>query len=234
MLDKFKSRKFLLALFAQITGLLVLFLPQHENSINQAVAQGGALLLMALTATGWIKAEASIDAASVDNSRSPTVDIDPPQNNLLIVLLLASLMLQGGCASAGMSKATPADLWYQTRADLSAANRVYLSYSKTADLSDPKQAETVVKWGRKLQQARALLAQAKLLIDQPDSGYGALIDQIEAILIELAQPDPEIDDDTSRSSSPDPGTAWRLRDREPREATTRPGPERWADHARAA
>lgn len=63
MLQKFKSRKFLLALISQIVGLIVLFYPEHTNTIEAAATNVGALFLMTLTASGWIKAEGEIDAS---------------------------------------------------------------------------------------------------------------------------------------------------------------------------
>ncbi len=61
MIQKFKSRKFLLALLGQVTGLAVLFYPQHTDAIANAITSFGALALMGLTATGWIKIEGQLD-----------------------------------------------------------------------------------------------------------------------------------------------------------------------------
>lgn len=74
LLKKFQSRKFILAVVAQVVALIVLFLPEYENEIAQVGSSASALLLMALTAAGYIKAEASIDAAAVS---TPTPQPEP-------------------------------------------------------------------------------------------------------------------------------------------------------------
>ena len=63
MLNKFKSRKFLMAVFAQVTGLVVLFYPEHQSEIESTATNVSALLLIALSATGWIVAEGMVDAS---------------------------------------------------------------------------------------------------------------------------------------------------------------------------
>ena len=62
MIEKFKSRKFLMALGAQIVGLIVLFYPEHQGEIESAATNVTSLIFMALVAIGWIKAEGVVDA----------------------------------------------------------------------------------------------------------------------------------------------------------------------------
>jgi hypothetical protein len=61
--QRLSSRKFILAMIAQLTGIAVLVFPGYENEIAQASEHIGAMLLMAVTGFGWIKAEAEIDTA---------------------------------------------------------------------------------------------------------------------------------------------------------------------------
>ncbi|MFA9478529.1 hypothetical protein ACERK3_09495 [Phycisphaerales bacterium AB-hyl4] len=60
-MSRFTSRKFILALAAQLIALAVLFWPEHENVITEAVTQATALLLSLGTAAGYIHAEGKID-----------------------------------------------------------------------------------------------------------------------------------------------------------------------------
>ncbi len=59
------SRKFLLSFVAQLAALLVLVWPEHESMIVEASRSVGALLVLALSALGYVHAEASIDRANV-------------------------------------------------------------------------------------------------------------------------------------------------------------------------
>jgi len=147
------------------------------------------------------------------------------------IILLGVLLFLGGCTATGsLNKQTAEDVWYNARADLTAANRTYLAWARTADLNDRDTALRVVEIGRKLQAARALLAEAKLVIDQPDS-FDALIDRIEALLTELAVPEPISHDG---ATSPDPRPAWSLRSGEGDQPPTRSNAERRPAHRRAA
>lgn len=227
MLNKLKSRKFLLALFAQIAGLIIMFVPEHTNEVNQWVSTGGAFLLMALTAAGWIKAEGEVDAAR-EVSKSA---------NLPLLLLAGLLALSAaGCATLNPDltrQEVAENEWYQLRADLTSANRVYLAWSATANLNDRQTAMKVVEYGRKLQEARSALERAKTLLSQPGSKLDTLIEQVEDILIELAKPDPEIDAHDGTTSN-DPGPAWRIRGHRNHQPPAAPDGERRPNHARAA
>ncbi len=228
MPDKFKSRKFLLALFAQIAGILILLFPEHESTISEAVTKGGALLLMALTGAGWIKAEAEVDAAR-ENAKAftsdvstpaddDTVDIDAPPsgggpgrlNGVLI--LLALLLPLGGCVAVSSPAASPEDAWYEARADLNAANRTFMSWAATVDLNDRDQAMRVVQIGRQLQEARALLNAARLVLDgrPPDDArtVSEYLELIEGILLRVVVP--EVTPNGPTIQEPQDGSSPRL------------------------
>lgn len=69
MLQRFTSRKFLLAFAGQIAGLLVLFWPEHESEIVTASQYIAGLLVMGLTAYGFMKSEAVVDATRVQGEQ---------------------------------------------------------------------------------------------------------------------------------------------------------------------
>ena len=58
---RFTSRKFLLTLAAQLTAIAVLLWPAHESAIVEASRSITSLLVLLLTALGYVSAEASID-----------------------------------------------------------------------------------------------------------------------------------------------------------------------------
>lgn len=60
---RWTSRKFLTALGAQIAALLVLLWPGQEEAITEAVRSGVSLLVLGLSALGYISGEASVDRA---------------------------------------------------------------------------------------------------------------------------------------------------------------------------
>lgn len=62
MHGKFTSRKFWMAVAAQVAALVVLFFPEHENEIAAAIQSVAALLVMVLAGNGYIRGEAQIDA----------------------------------------------------------------------------------------------------------------------------------------------------------------------------
>lgn len=68
-MSKLLSRKFILALAAQIAGLLALFFPDYGSDIANASVQVGGLLVMALAAFGYIQGEAKIDTESIAGKR---------------------------------------------------------------------------------------------------------------------------------------------------------------------
>ncbi len=62
---RWASRKFILAVSAQITALIVLFWPGQESAIVDASTSITSLLVILATSLGYVKAEASIDAQRV-------------------------------------------------------------------------------------------------------------------------------------------------------------------------
>lgn len=74
MPNKFKSRKFWLAILGQITGIAALCFPDHATGIEAAMTNVGALLLMALTAMGFIAGESAIDRAAVQSESQERVN----------------------------------------------------------------------------------------------------------------------------------------------------------------
>lgn len=65
LLERIKSRKFLLAVSSAITGVLVALFPGHETEIATTVAQITGATLTILSVLGWIVVEGSIDKANV-------------------------------------------------------------------------------------------------------------------------------------------------------------------------
>lgn len=61
MPSRWTSRKFLVSLAAQSVAVFVLLWPQHESAIVEASRSIGALAVLALSALGYIQAEASLD-----------------------------------------------------------------------------------------------------------------------------------------------------------------------------
>lgn len=69
-MHRFTSRKFILALVGQLAGLIVLFYPSHEESIVTAAQYIGGILVMALTAFGYIQGESRIDSVRVQGEQN--------------------------------------------------------------------------------------------------------------------------------------------------------------------
>jgi len=65
---RFTSRKFLVALGAQLAGLLTLIWPNHAEPIMATVQAVVAMVVVLLSALGYVSAEASIDRASAGQS----------------------------------------------------------------------------------------------------------------------------------------------------------------------
>lgn len=64
MRSRWCSRKFLLSLAAQVAALAVLIWPQYESEIVQICQTVTALLVMMLSALGYVQAEGAIDRAA--------------------------------------------------------------------------------------------------------------------------------------------------------------------------
>ena len=71
--SRWRSRKFLLSVVAQLSALLVLFWPEHESLIVEACRSAGGLLILLLSTLSYVQAEASIDrlhAATADEEQA--------------------------------------------------------------------------------------------------------------------------------------------------------------------
>ena len=66
MESRWKSRKFLLALSAQVTGILVLLWPGQESAIAQSSESVTALVVVVLSTLGYLHAEGTIDRQQKD------------------------------------------------------------------------------------------------------------------------------------------------------------------------
>ncbi len=64
---RWTSRKFILAVSAQITALLVLFWPGHESVIVEASTSVASLIVVLASSLGYVSAEAMVD---VNRSRA--------------------------------------------------------------------------------------------------------------------------------------------------------------------
>ena len=70
---RWTSRKFILAVSAQLTSMVVLFWPGHESAIVEASTSITSLVVILATSLGYVTAEASIDAqnASLPGRETP-------------------------------------------------------------------------------------------------------------------------------------------------------------------
>lgn len=62
---RFTSRKFIMALAAQVVALATLLWPEHSSAVSEVTTNLAALLVSILGILGYIKAEASIDREAV-------------------------------------------------------------------------------------------------------------------------------------------------------------------------
>lgn len=58
---KFRSRKFIMSLAAAIVGLIVVFVPEHADTVESLVMQVAGLVVMAGSIVGWVVTEGSVD-----------------------------------------------------------------------------------------------------------------------------------------------------------------------------
>ena len=63
-LQRISSRKFLIALAAQLAAVAAVFWPQRGDAISDAAVKIAALAAMLLAALGYGKTEASLDASN--------------------------------------------------------------------------------------------------------------------------------------------------------------------------
>ncbi len=67
-MKRFASRKFIMALAAQVVALTAMLWPEYEDQVSMVIQSTAALVVAALTAAGYIHAEASIDRAGAQSS----------------------------------------------------------------------------------------------------------------------------------------------------------------------
>ncbi|MEZ6193554.1 MAG: hypothetical protein R3C45_19975 [Phycisphaerales bacterium] len=70
---RWTSRKFILAVSAQLTSMIVLFWPGHESAIVEASTSITSLVVILVTSLGYVAAEASLDARN-----TPAPDQETP------------------------------------------------------------------------------------------------------------------------------------------------------------
>ncbi len=68
-MKKFTSRKFITTLAAQVASLLVLFWPEHQDTIAQAVQGTAALIVLGISSLGYVSSEASIDRSRYEQTK---------------------------------------------------------------------------------------------------------------------------------------------------------------------
>ena len=61
-LDRISSRKFLVALAAQVASVAAFFWPEHESTIESVAIRIAALITLLLAALGYGKIEGAVDA----------------------------------------------------------------------------------------------------------------------------------------------------------------------------
>ena len=71
LLIRLTSRKFIVALAAQIAAVAALFWPEHESALAEAATRIAALATLLLAAFGYGKIEADLDAANRQNRSEP-------------------------------------------------------------------------------------------------------------------------------------------------------------------
>lgn len=70
---RWTSRKFIMAVSAQLTSMIVLFWPGQESAIVEASTSITSLVVILVTSLGYVAAEASLDArnASASDQENP-------------------------------------------------------------------------------------------------------------------------------------------------------------------
>lgn len=71
---RWTSRKFIMAMSAQLTSMIVLMWPGHENAIVEVSTSVTSLLVILATSLGYVLAEASIDARKPTEAPAPQTD----------------------------------------------------------------------------------------------------------------------------------------------------------------
>lgn len=189
-----------MALIGQTTGLIVLFLPEQQGQIETISSHVGALLLMALTAYGYIQAEARIDAqragsnpiATNDSTQKKSEskqDDDDDDNQwkdsqipiLRGFLLAMCFMFLGGCA------ASFEDRWYQAQDTLNTLRTSILIQHRAGNITD-RELVALDQWEKA---AREALGAAKQLMTQTDPAsrerFEFYIELVDSVLDRLIQ-----------------------------------------------
>lgn len=71
---RWTSRKFIMAVSAQLTSLVVLLWPGHESAIVEASTSITSLLVILATSLGYLAAEASVDARHAPGPDKPDAE----------------------------------------------------------------------------------------------------------------------------------------------------------------
>lgn len=71
---RWTSRKFIMAVSAQITALLVLMWPGHESAIVEASTSVASLIVVLATALGYVSAEAAVDVSRNQSAHDAKAD----------------------------------------------------------------------------------------------------------------------------------------------------------------
>lgn len=69
---RWTSRKFIMAVSAQLTSMIVLFWPGHESAIVEASTSITSLVVILVTSLGYVAAEASLDARNTSPADQET------------------------------------------------------------------------------------------------------------------------------------------------------------------
>ena len=199
MPERLKSRKLWIALIAQVTSLIVLFVPEHTDTITEASANVGALLLMALTGFGYIRSQGKVDEAekmgkhakqiedaqivagkynhiptNIGVAAEPAKKRKKRRTTRAGVLILAMLLFIG-CSTV------PSDRWQQQRTALTTANILFVTLKSELDPEDVRTIATILDTARQgLEKARLLLPEGGTAFDD----YLSLIDEVVVRLIE--------------------------------------------------
>lgn len=129
---KFRSRKFIMSLASAIVGLIVVFVPEHSDTVEGVVTQIAGLVVMLGSIMGWVMAEAVVDkerekrqareAETAANERISIRHQEAIQRNtggsdsgfatLPVLAALAMVVVVAGCTATQVAgdKLTTADI----------------------------------------------------------------------------------------------------------------------------
>lgn len=238
-MHRFTSRKFLLALIAQVVGIIALFYPEHTDAISEAATNFGALLVMALSAAGYIKGEAEVDARRVEGEHALSYQREQqrqasgePQSRTRGASDLLNIAVAGllGCCLLGGCATDPQTRWAQGREALTSATLLATQAVEAGKLSDRQ----ILAVDAAIQSARRALEVAETQL--PDGGqtfdsYMNIVSGVLDRLIEtLSEHGPLLEHDNGHSGHHPGDHRGPASDRLDRQAS-RPGPcGRATDH----